>query len=108
MPAKPDTEESSMPKYVVGPVIGLVVFLLLSFVSFFLFSSAADEAAKMPRNQVVGFPLAFWVEDVNRAERIGNPNQGRVSARARFSWIALVVDLALPLAAGVALDFWLQ
>ena len=106
--AKVEESESSMPKYVAGPVIGLVAFVVLCLLSYFLFSSAADETKKMPRNQVIGFPLAFWVEDLYRSERIGNPNQGRISIRSRFSWFALFVDLALPLAAGVALDFWLQ
>ena len=103
-----DEEESSSPNFVAGPVIGLVAFLLLTLVSYFLFSSPADEKTQMPRNQVVGFPLAFWVEDLYRAERIGNPNQRRISVHSRFSWFALFVDLALPLAAGVGLDFWLQ
>jgi hypothetical protein len=106
--AKEEDSESSMPKYVAGPVIGLVAFVVLCLLSYFLLSSSADEKTKMPRNQVVGFPLAFWIEDLHRSERIGNPNQGRISVRSRFSWFALLVDLALPLAAGVALDFWLQ
>lgn len=103
-----DEEESSIPKYVAGPVIGLVVFLLLTLVSYFLFSSPADEKTRMPRNRVAGLPLAFWVEDLYRSERIGNPNQGRVRLHSSFNWFALFVDLALPLAAGVGLDFWMQ
>ncbi len=100
--------ESSIPKYVAGPVIGLVVFLLLTLVSYFLFSSPADEKTRMPRNRVIGLPLAIWVDDLYHGERIGNPNHGRITVVSRFSWLALFVDLALPLAAGVGLDFWMQ